>query len=103
MAAETTPGSPAMRSALPRRALTASNDGGMRTVTRTSDGLRLITDEPASRGGISTAPTPLETVIGALCGCSSATFANAAREQGFRYTGIDFGASFTLDAHGPAG
>jgi uncharacterized OsmC-like protein len=79
-----------------RRVLTARNDGGMRTVSETGEGLRLVTDEPAGRGGTGTAPTPLETVVGALCGCSGVTFAKAARELGFAYEGIDFEASFTL-------
>lgn len=79
-----------------RRVLTARNDGGMRTVSQTGDGLRLITDEPSARGGTGTAPTPLETVVGALCGCTSVTFAKAALELDFAYEGIDFVASFTL-------
>ncbi len=86
-----------------RRVLTARNDGGMRTVTETGEGLRLVTDEPAGRGGTGTAATPLETVVGALCGCSGVTFAKAAREQGFAYAGIDFEASFTLEMRGLPG
>ena len=85
------------------RTVMARSDGGTRTVTSTSDGLGMVTDETVSRGGTGTAPTPLETVIGALCGCASATFAEAAREFGFGYEGINFEASFTLDTRGAAG
>lgn len=84
------------------RTLTARNVGGMRTLTRTSAGLGVVTDEPTTRGGTGTAPTPLETVIAALCGCIGATFAEAAREIGFGYEGIDFEASFTVDSGGEA-
>ncbi len=87
--------------ALHSRTLTARSEGGMRTVARTSDGLGVVTDETAGRGG--TAPTPLETVIGALCGSASVTFATAARELGFGYEGIDFEASFTQNPRGAAG
>jgi uncharacterized OsmC-like protein len=83
--------------------LTARNVGGRRTLTRTSDGLGVVTDETTARGGTGTAPTPLETVIGALCGCISVTFADTAREIGFGYEGIDFEASFTVGAGGEAG
>ena len=84
------------------RTLTARNVGGMRTLSRTSDGLGVVTDEATARGGTGTAPTPLETVIAALCGCIGVTFAEAAREIGFGYEGIDFEASFTVDSGGAA-
>ncbi len=83
--------------------LTARDDGGMRTVTRTRDGFSVVTDETAARGGTGAAPTPLDTVIGALCGCTNVTFANAAHELGFGYDGIDFEVSYTLDPRGLAG
>jgi len=85
------------------RVLTASNDSGMQTVTRTSGGLGMVTDEPAARGGTGTALTPLETVIGALCGDTGVTFARAAREVGFGYDGIDFEAAFTVAPGGQDG
>jgi uncharacterized OsmC-like protein len=103
MAAETSAASQAPGAARDRRMLTACNDGGMRTVSETGDGLRLVTDEPPGRGGTGTAPTPLETVVGALCGCSGVTFAKAAGELGFAYQGIDFGASFSLAVRDLAG
>jgi uncharacterized OsmC-like protein len=88
------------------RTLTAYNEGGMRTVTCTSGGPGMVTDEPdepAAYGGTWTALTPLETVIGALCGSAGITFAKVAREVGFGYDGIDFEASFTVDPRDLAG
>lgn len=86
-----------------RKKLIARNDEGVRTVVTTRVGLTLATDEPVSNGGTGSAPTPLETVVGALCGCSAVTFARAASELGFDYVGIDFDASYTVDLRGLLG
>lgn len=85
-----------------RRLLTARNDGGLRTVVYTSGGPGMVTDTPVSSGGSGTALTPLETVLGALCGSTGATLATVAREAGFGYDGATFEASFTLDPRSPA-
>jgi uncharacterized OsmC-like protein len=82
-----------------RRLLTARNDGGLRTVVYTSGGPGMVTDEPVRNGGTGTALTPLETVLGTLCGSTGATLAKVARETGFGYHGVSFEASFTLDPH----
>ena len=74
-----------------RTTLRACNEEGVRTVVTTRDGQSLVTDEPVSRGGAGSAPTPLETVVGALCGCSAVTFERAARQLGLDYQGIEFG------------
>jgi uncharacterized OsmC-like protein len=86
-----------------RNFLQARNEQGVRTVVTTNQGLGLVTDEPVARGGTGTAPTPLETVIGALCGCSAVTFERAAKELAFSYEGIEFDAAFTLDRRGLLG
>jgi uncharacterized OsmC-like protein len=86
-----------------RKTLTAHNDEGVRTVATTRSGLTLATDEPVSNGGTGSAPTPLETVVAALCGCSAVTFARAAGEVDLDYAGIDFAASFTVDLRGLLG
>ncbi len=39
----------------------------------------------------------IETVVGALCGCSAVTFERAAQELGLDYQGIDFDAAYRLD------
>lgn len=91
---------PAAGSVLPQRWLTARNDGGMRTIVYTDDGFGMVTDEAAGYRG--TAPTPMETVVGALCGSIGVTFAKAAREIGLGYQGIDFEAAFTSGPRDPA-
>jgi len=63
----------------------------------------MVTDEPVSRHGTDTALTPLETVVGALCGCAGVTFERAAHELGFTYRGIDFEAGYRLDRRGLLG
>ncbi|MDA8354958.1 MAG: OsmC family protein [Actinomycetota bacterium] len=88
---------------LVRNRLQARNEEGARTVVTTARGHSLATDEPVARGGTDTAPTPLETVVGALCGCSAVTFERAARELSFSYEDIEFEASFTLDVRGLLG
>jgi uncharacterized OsmC-like protein len=87
-----------------RRALKARNDGGTRTITGSiSSGLGMVTDEPAASGGTAIGLSPLETVIGALCGSVGVTFGEAAREVGLGYDGIGFEASFTVHPGGLAG
>ena len=86
-----------------RNTVSARNVEGVRTVVSTRGGLSLATDEPVSRGGRGSAPTPLETVVGALCGCSAVTFERAAGEVSFDYAGIDFDAAYTLDRRGLLG
>lgn len=83
--------------------LSARNPGGVLTDVTTARGLTMRTDEPVAHGGTGLAPTPLETVVGALCGCSAVTFARAAGELEFVYDGIDFAAAFTLDRRGLLG
>ena len=82
---------------LHEQTLTARNVGGMRTMIYTGAGSALITDENPPQGGIATAPTPVETVVGALCGSIGISFAKAARETGLGYSGIDFEAAFAVD------
>ena len=49
------------------------------------------------------AASPLQTVVGALCGCESVTFNRTAAELGFSYDGISFDAEFTIDIRGRLG
>jgi putative redox protein len=92
------PGPKLMRAVLDGRC-----DGGVRTIVTNRAGNQLITDEPVSRGGTGSALSPLETVVGALCGCTSVTFERAAREADLTYTGIDYSAAYTLDRRGLLG
>ena len=86
-----------------RKSLTAHNAGGMRTEIDMGEYGRIVTDEPVAHGGTGTGPSPLQTVLGALCGCESVTFSRTAAEMGLRYGGIDFEAEFRLDIRGRLG
>lgn len=86
-----------------RKTLTARNDGGTRTVIDVGEYGTLITDEPVAHGGTGKGPSPLQTVLGALCGCESVTFSRTAAELGLAYGGIDFEAEFKLDIRGRLG
>lgn len=86
-----------------RKALSARNDGGLMTVIDTGEYGLLVTDEPEGHGGTGEGPSPLQTVVGALCGCESVTFNRTAAELGFRYGGISFDAEFTIDIRGRLG
>lgn len=63
----------------------------------------LVTDEPEHRGGSDTAPTPLETVLGALCGCKGTTIYLVAEAMNFAYTAAEFEGSSVVDLRGPRG
>lgn len=86
-----------------RKALSARNDGGLMTVIDTGEYGLLVTDEPEQHGGTGEGPSPLQTVVGALCGCESVTFSRTAAELGFGYDGISFDAEFTIDIRGRLG
>lgn len=86
-----------------RKTLSARNDGGMRTVIDVGEYGTLITDEPVAHGGSGEGPSPLQTVLGALCGCESVTFSRTAEELGLAYRGISFEAEFRIDIRGRLG
>ena len=86
-----------------RKALSARNEAPMMTVIDTGEYGLLVTDEPEAHGGSGEGPSPLQTVVAALCGCESVTFNRTASELGFAYRGIDFEAEFTIDIRGRMG
>ena len=86
-----------------RKALSAHNEAGMMTVIDTGEYGLLVTDEPEAHGGSGEGPSPLQTVVGALCGCESVTFNRTAAELGFAYRGIEFEAEFPIDIRGRLG
>jgi uncharacterized OsmC-like protein len=86
-----------------RRKLTAVNEATMRTVIDVEGTGTMVTDEPERNGGTNTGPTPLTSVVAALCGCESVTFHRTAAEMGFAYSGITFDADFTIDIRGRDG
>jgi len=90
-------------SPLRRRTLTAHNEATMRTVVDCGESGRLVLDEPAPHGGTGDGPTPLQAVLGALCGCEAVTFRRTATELGLTYSALDFEAAFTIDIRGRQG
>jgi len=60
-------------------------------------------NEPAAHGGTGEGPTPLQAVLGALCGCEAVTFRRTATEMGLSYCALDFEAAFTIDIRGRQG
>ncbi len=86
-----------------RKRLTAHNHGDMMTVIDTGEFGVLVTDEPVAHGGTGEGPSPLQTVLGALCGCESVTFHRTAAEMDFAYRGIEFEAEYTIDIRGRMG
>ncbi|BDG47815.1 OsmC family protein [Parageobacillus sp. KH3-4] len=60
-------------------------------------------DEPAELGGADAAPTPLEYVVAALCGCNGVMIPLVAEELGFTFSGIDFETTGIIDTRGLMG
>ena len=75
----------------------------MRTGADCGEAGRLVLDEPAPHGGTGEGPTPLQAVLGALCGCEAVTFRRTATELGLACSALDFEAVFTIDIRGRQG
>lgn len=86
-----------------KKLLTAHNDGTLRTDIDCGEFGLLVTDEPVPHGGTGEGPSPLQTVLGALCGCESVTFNRTAQDLEFKYSAIDFEAMYTIDIRGRMG
>jgi uncharacterized OsmC-like protein len=86
-----------------RKGVTAHNDATMRTVADFGEFGRVTFDEPVPHGGTGQGPSPLQAVVGALCGCEAVTFHRTAAESGLRYQSLDFEAAFTIDIRGRQG
>jgi uncharacterized OsmC-like protein len=86
-----------------KKLVSARNDGGMKTLIDCGEFGKFITDEPTPHGGTGEGPSPLQAVLGALCGCEAVTFRRTATELGFEYAGIEFEGAFTIDIRGRMG
>jgi uncharacterized OsmC-like protein len=71
------------------RNLVARNAGGSRTEISVRD-TQMVTDEPTSRGGTNGGPTPVETVMGGLCGCDAVITGMVAELLDFEYGDIEY-------------
>jgi len=83
--------------------LSVSNDGSMMAIHDYGEFGTTVTDEPLAHGGTSEGPSPLQSVLGALCGCESVTFNRTAKDMDFSYDGIEFEAEYTIDIRGRLG
>ncbi len=86
-----------------RKTVSVSNDGSMMAIHDYGEYGSGVTDEPIANGGTGEGPSPLQAVLGALCGCESVTFNRTAKDMDFSYGGIDFEAEFTIDIRGRLG
>lgn len=86
-----------------RKSVSARNDATMKTHIDAGEHGGFVTDEPIAHGGSGGGPSPLQAVLGALCGCEGVTFNRTATEFGFSYEGIDFDGSYTIDIRGRMG
>ncbi len=86
-----------------KKSVSARNDAGMKTVVDCGEFGHFVTDEPVPQGGTGEGPSPLQAVLGALCGCEAVTFRRTAAESGFEYAGIEFEGAFTIDIRGRMG
>lgn len=86
-----------------RKILSASNDGSMMAIIDCGEYGQMVTDEPIAHGGTGEGPSPLQAVLGALCGCESVTFHRTSKDMDFSYEGIEFEAAFTIDIRGRLG
>ncbi len=85
------------------KSLKVSNDGSMMAIHDYGEYGTTVTDEPVAHGGTGEGPSPLQAVVGALCGCEAVTFHRTAKEMDFDYDGIEFEASYTIDIRGRMG
>ncbi len=86
-----------------KKSISVSNAGDMKAVIDAGEFGTFVTDEPIAHGGGSKGPSPLQAVLGALCGCESVTFNRTAAEFDFKYAGIEYEAMFTIDIRGRKG
>ncbi|HVA53390.1 MAG TPA: OsmC family protein [Acidimicrobiales bacterium] len=88
---------------LRRKSVTAQNPASMRTLVEYGEYGVAVLDEPVSAGGSGEGPSPLQSVLGALCGCESVTFRRTATDMDLAYESIRFDAAFTIDIRGRLG
>lgn len=86
-----------------KKAVSVSNKGNMKAVVDAGEFGTFVTDEPVAHGGTGEGPSPLQAVLGSLCGCESVTFNRTAAEFDFKYEGIEYEAMFTIDIRGRKG
>lgn len=81
--------------------------GVMQTHTLTQIQVRnlapVYVDEPPSRGGEDRAPTPMEHILIALCGCTTVTTSRLAKKMRFQFEHLESFVEAELDQRGLSG
>lgn len=95
--------SPVPEDFLRRKTLVAHSSGPLGTTIDYGEFGFGVTDEPAAHGGEGAGPSPLQAVVGALCGCERVTFGRTAQEMGLTYARMNFEGAFTIDIRGRMG
>lgn len=85
------------------RNVVAHNSGGSRTGVSVRDTPGFVIDEPTERGGTNEGPTPVESVMGGLCGCDAVITHLVAKMIGFEYGDIDYSCDAEIDPRGVNG
>ena len=85
------------------RNVVARNAGASRTDVSVRDTPGLVTDEPTARGGTNEGPTPVETVMGGLCGCDAVITHLVAELIDFEYGDIEYVCDAEIDPRGVHG
>ena len=86
-----------------KKSVSVRSHGTMRAEIDSGPFGTFVTDEPEAHGGTGAGPSPLQAVLGALCGCETVTFRRTADEMDFHYSGIEFEGAFTIDIRGRLG
>lgn len=85
------------------KSVSVSSHGTMRAEIDAGPFGKFVTDEPVEHGGSGDGPSPLQAVLGALCGCETVTFCRTAEDMNFQYSGIEFEGAFSIDIRGRMG
>lgn len=85
------------------RNVVGRNAGGSRTEISVRDTPGFSTDEPTARGGTNTGATPVETVMGGLCGCDAVITGIVAELINFEYGDIEYVCDAEIDPRGVHG
>lgn len=85
------------------RNVVGRNGGGSRTAISVRDTPGFATDEPVSRGGTNDGATPVETVMGGLCGCDAVITGMVADLLKFEYGEIEYVCDAEIDPRGVHG
>lgn len=77
--------------------------GGALTVVSVRDTADFVIDEPTERGGTNMGPTPVESVMGGLCGCDAAITRQVALIMNFDYGNVSYTCDAEIDVRGAKG